>query len=1188
MAKRDVQLVIRARSEADRAIDSIASALKSLSSVQDEVSGSGERTGNTLERLGKAFATLDAAYSKIDQSVAQAGAALATQQVSLAENEARFSSLTAQIKGAEQAIVSAAIAFKQDGSSEAASRLAAAQAAYRDLNAEAGKLGRALESQRGDVSQAGVAYEGLERAALAAQAAMRESGDAGERESLKIAAAAKQAEQALLDQAAAARQEVQARRNQESINQQIGVREPKSGAARASAAVFEEDARRAADALAAQERATREQEKASKEAAAALEQQRRETQELEEATASFRGRLDPTYAAQDRLNREIEEAKRLYRAGKISLHEYAQAADKLQTELDQVNAAQQRTNRNGSAEIKGVLGLRPYELQNLSFQINDVVSGLAMGQPPMQVFAQQAGQIIQIFPKALDAVLRYARGLGLLAVVLTPVLIGMGRLNEITKLQSEFDASLRLSADGARTNTESLMENVKALDEFGASTKDAGDAVKTFLSESIRPEMIDEMGESAQNLASITGKELKDAVDDVAAAFSGGYEEIAQFDNNLNFLTLTEREQIRAMFESGKASDARALAFDRFYEKTKEGAAEVETAWDRMTKAMSVSWGNLEDFLAGTTIFSDLKNEINSLMDNAAAALSLGNMSTYGRDSNGRLKDDRFANLGLSLSDVLSPRAGNAGDPLDTNSERERKLESDRRFRESRNNRNSSSRGAGSRGKTLAELQADFNREIERSNRNRQTEAEYASQTNTLAGEQLLVEQRRQAIVRAIRDAEERAARDKDKVLTLSEEQRQEIARTVGLEFDAQNAKAAEQARQITNEQRLNDLIARRAALVQRMSFQTPGSAESQGILSQIGALDSQLEGATQIAIDYWTAVAADPERMALLQTNSDQVLGIVANLQNQLSSVRAQGLQTARELAERELAELTQMQALLLEQIESAQLGGQGARVGLLTEQLAGVEERLSNAAEKAIAFWTAIAGSPEDLALLGLTPEMVDAILLRLGNVQTQAEQLRTQFLATGSQINRDLAVGAANAFDRFAQSIANGENAISSLGKAFLSFASDFLRQIAQMILQQAIFNAISGGTAGGAGGVGGFISTLFGGLFHGGGVVSGGGRSRAVASSIFNNATRYHGGGIAGIRPDEVPAILQRGEEVLTRADPRHRRNGGGAPAKNDLKIVNVMDPAQALEMALSDRAGQKVVLNFLNERGIVQR
>ncbi len=68
-----------------------------------------------------------------------------------------------------------------------------------------------------------------------------------------------------------------------------------------------------------------------------------------------------------------------------------------------------------------------------------------------------------------------------------------------------------------------------------------------------------------------------------------------------------------------------------------------------------------------------------------------------------------------------------------------------------------------------------------------------------------------------------------------------------------------------------------------------------------------------------------------------------------------------------------------------------------------------------------------------------------------------------------------------------------------------------------------------------------------LFHNGGIAGQGTQRRSGGvASMFNNATRYHSGGIAGLQPDEVPAILMGGpkgrrEEILTAKDPRHRDN-----------------------------------------------
>lgn len=61
-------------------------------------------------------------------------------------------------------------------------------------------------------------------------------------------------------------------------------------------------------------------------------------------------------------------------------------------------------------------------------------------------------------------------------------------------------------------------------------------------------------------------------------------------------------------------------------------------------------------------------------------------------------------------------------------------------------------------------------------------------------------------------------------------------------------------------------------------------------------------------------------------------------------------------------------------------------------------------------------------------------------------------------------------------------------------------------------------------------------------------------RLVPSSVMVNAPRLHGG---GMRPGEFGAILERGEEVLTARDPRHRRNfqrGGGHTV-----VMNITTP-----------------------------
>lgn len=134
------------------------------------------------------------------------------------------------------------------------------------------------------------------------------------------------------------------------------------------------------------------------------------------------------------------------------------------------------------------------------------------------------------------------------------------------------------------------------------------------------------------------------------------------------------------------------------------------------------------------------------------------------------------------------------------------------------------------------------------------------------------------------------------------------------------------------------------------------------------------------------------------------------------------------------------------------------------------------------------------------------------------------------------------AENAFAGLFEDLITGAK---SAKDAFEDFVKAFVRGIARMIAErlaqiavEKIFNAIVG-TFGGGVMAGGGASA---GIFHKGGVVGQGGATRRVDPALFFNAPRYHTGGIAGLRPNEVPAILERGEMVIPKG--AVGRGGGG--------------------------------------------
>lgn len=267
-----------------------------------------------------------------------------------------------------------------------------------------------------------------------------------------------------------------------------------------------------------------------------------------------------------------------------------------------------------------------------------------------------------------------------------------------------------------------------------------------------------------------------------------------------------------------------------------------------------------------------------------------------------------------------------------------------------------------------------------------------------------------------------------------------------------------------------------------------------------------------------------------------------------------------------------------LNDQFEIAKQAGDMELQEELRQKMTEINAELIAAIEHARELWGVVGGPEADTAIAKLDAAKASAEQFGNAAVKNYLDWTRVKDL---------LVNGLTNAFDKFAQAVANGEDAGKAARDAFLQFASDFLLQIAKMIVQQAIFNALQaafGGTPFGA--MIGFGAGHTGGTV-GSSRVGSGNQTRQVNPAVFAGAMRYHVGGLIGLRPGEVPVIAKQGEEMLTRDDPRHVLNGGlaggqVAPAKGgNTRVVNAFDGTSFLEEALKTRAGEEVILNYVS-------
>ncbi|WP_051301892.1 hypothetical protein [Sedimenticola selenatireducens] len=203
---------------------------------------------------------------------------------------------------------------------------------------------------------------------------------------------------------------------------------------------------------------------------------------------------------------------------------------------------------------------------------------------------------------------------------------------------------------------------------------------------------------------------------------------------------------------------------------------------------------------------------------------------------------------------------------------------------------------------------------------------------------------------------------------------------------------------------------------------------------------------------------------------------------------------------------------------------------------------------------------------------------------NVQERMDELNGKAEETANEMDQFAIQAGRNIQSAFADFLFDPFN--EGLDGMLAGFVQTIHRMVSELLAQQILrsfFTSMAGGDPSS------IFSTLAAGVHHTGGI-AGSGPVRQVSPLAFVNAPRYHSGGIAGIKPDEVPAVLKRGEEVLTPSDPRHRMNqaGGESQASANFRIINSVDPRFVTE-SMGSAAGEKVIMNVIlrNSTGIRQ-
>jgi len=571
--RRDVQLVVRARAEGEKLVEQLTQALLKLGEAENAIGADGARNESKVRGLADAVGALAAVTGKLDTAANQGTAAFDRQVAGLTATQQQLAAVRREIESAQKAIP-------------------AAQGNIVDARLAGGDGAKEIAAYQ--AAQKALAELTAQERKLTNEVRTREAALGQSRSSLQGVASAANAASIELAKIPITAAQIEA--NADALHQQAA----------------------ACMAVAA----------AAREAGSA-------DQQMAEKAARLRAAMDPLSAIQQKLKRDLAELRaEKHRLG-LTDQELAQAEAHLSREAKNAADQLERVGRGSRGKI-GMFGLKPYELTNLGYQVNDVATGLASGQRPMQIIAQQGGQILQLFPHigasivaALQnpAIITAATGLGL-------VVAAVSRLNNETQRLRDFNSLLHSMGDGAQYSAAHLADAVQQLRHYGVAADDAEKIIRRLVSAGVAPDYLVQFGRDAQNLARVMGVDLDQATQTVTEGLTGNWEAVQRLQQATHFLSQTEEARIRTLFEEGRASEARSEAARIFNQRMEEGANQARGPWERAWTSLKNAWDGLLTSLANSApiriivgLFNGLADALNRVGE-FANALSQGNFTT--------------------------------------------------------------------------------------------------------------------------------------------------------------------------------------------------------------------------------------------------------------------------------------------------------------------------------------------------------------------------------------------------------------------------------------------------------------------------------------------------------------------------------------------------------------------------------
>lgn len=288
-----------------------------------------------------------------------------------------------------------------------------------------------------------------------------------------------------------------------------------------------------------------------------------------------------------------------------SLRSQADAIGKTRSELLEMQAAQMGVTAQAAPFIArlrdaerniGRVGLSAKEtalaLRGVPAQLTDIIVSLQGGQAPLTVLLQQGGQLRDMFGSVGDAAKALGGAVGRL--LLNPLVLAGTAIaglalayNRGSKEGDAFNASIISTGNAVGTTRDALQEMARNIDGVIGTQAQAAEALAALASTGrVASGNLTDFATTAIRVQRTVGTAVEDTVKQFAELGKDPVDASRRLNDETNFLTLAVYEQIKALQEAGRVTEAAALAqrtyaeeLDRRTGRITENLGLIERGW---------------------------------------------------------------------------------------------------------------------------------------------------------------------------------------------------------------------------------------------------------------------------------------------------------------------------------------------------------------------------------------------------------------------------------------------------------------------------------------------------------------------------------------------------------------------------------------------------------------------------------